>query len=301
MKDVFPQGSAWIDGNFVKLSEAKISILDWGFLRSDATYDVVHVWKGKFFQLDKHIDRFFKSTEKLRMPCKLKRDELKKILATCVKNADLDNAYVEMIQTRGVSPGFVRDPRKATPRVMAFAVPFGWILKPEDFEKGLDVFLTDIKRIPPSSVDPTIKNYHWMDLVTGMLDAYERGHQTAILVDENNNISEGPGFNIFSVDKSGISTPDHGVLQGITRKTVINLAKELGLEVNTKPISIEMLKSSDELFATSTAGGVMPITKVSGEKIGLGKVGDNTRKIHKLYWEKHSDPDWTLSVEDLLK
>ena len=301
MKDVFPQGSAWIDGNFVKLSEAKISILDWGFLRSDATYDVVHVWKGKFFQLDKHIDRFFKSTEKLRMPCKLKRDELKKILATCVKNADLDNAYVEMIQTRGVSPGFVRDPRKATPRVMVFAVPFGWILKPEDFEKGLDVFLTDIKRIPPSSVDPTIKNYHWMDLVTGMLDAYERGHQTAILVDESNNISEGPGFNIFSVDKSGISTPDHGVLEGITRKTVINLAKELGLEVNTKPISIEMLKSSDELFATSTAGGVMPITKVSGEKIGLGKVGDNTRKIHKLYWEKHSDPDWTLSVEDLLK
>jgi len=301
MKDVFPQGSAWIDGNFVKLSEAKISILDWGFLRSDATYDVVHVWKGKFFQLDKHIDRFFKSTEKLRMPCKLKRDELKKILATCVKNADLDNAYVEMIQTRGVSPGFVRDPRKATARVMAFAVPFGWILKPEDFEKGLDVFLTDIKRIPPSSVDPTIKNYHWMDLVTGMLDAYERGHQTAILVDENNNISEGPGFNIFSVDKSGISTPDHGVLEGITRKIVINLAKELGLEVNTKPISIEMLKSSDELFATSTAGGVMPITKVSGEKIGLGKVGDNTRKIHNLYWEKHSDPDWTLSVEDLLK
>jgi branched-chain amino acid aminotransferase len=121
------------------------------------------------------------------------------------------------------------------------------------------------------------------------------------LVDENNNISEGPGFNIFSVDKSGINTPDHGVLEGITRQTVISLAKELKLKVNTKPISIEMLKSSDELFATSTAGGVMPITKVSGEKIGSGKVGDNTRKIHKLYWEKHSDLDWTLSVEDLLK
>jgi branched-chain amino acid aminotransferase len=301
MKDIFPQGSAWVDGKFVKLSEAKIPILDWGFLRSDATYDVAHVWKGKFFQLDKHIDRFFRSTEKLRMPCKLSRDELKKILAGCVKKAKLNDAYVEMIQTRGMSPGFVRDPRKATPRVMAFAVPFGWILKPEDFEKGLDVLLTDIKRIPPSSVDPTIKNYHWMDLVTGMLDAYERGHQTAILVDENNNISEGPGFNIFSVDKSGINTPDHGVLEGITRQTVINLAKELKLKVNTKPISIEMLKSSDELFATSTAGGVMPITKVSGEKIGSGKVGDNTRKIHKLYWEKHSDLDWTLSVEDLLK
>ena len=205
-----------------------------------------------------------------------------------------------MIQTRGMSPNFVRDPRKATPRVMAFAVPFGWILKPEDFEKGLDVLLTNIKRIPPSSIDPTIKNYHWLDLVTGMLDAYERGHNTAILVDENNNISEGPGFNIFSVDKSGINTPEYGVLEGITRQTVINLAKELELKVNINPISIEMLRSSDELFATSTAGGVMPITKVSGKLIGLGKVGSITRKIHKIYWEKHYDDDWSLKIDDIL-
>ena len=300
MNEIFPKGAAWMEGKFVKLSEARIPILDWGFLRSDATYDVVHVWKGRFFQLDKHIDRFFNSTKKLRMPCKIKRDELKKILAGCVKNAGWNDAYVEMIQTRGMSPNFVRDPRKATPRVMAFAVPFGWILKPEDFEKGLDVLLTNIKRIPPSSIDPTIKNYHWLDLVTGMLDAYERGHNTAILVDENNNISEGPGFNIFSVDKSGINTPDYGVLEGITRQTVINLAKELELKVNINPISIEMLRSSDELFATSTAGGVMPITKVSGKLIGLGKVGSITRKIHKIYWEKHYDDNWSLKIDDIL-
>ena len=131
-----------------------------------------------------------------------------------------------MIQTRGVSPNFVRDPRQASPRVMAFAVPFGWILKQEDFEKGLNVLLTDIKRIPPSSVDPTIKNYHWMDLVTGMLNAYEKGNDTAILVDENNNITEGPGFNLFCVDEKGVFTPDYGVLEGITRQTVFDLAKE---------------------------------------------------------------------------
>ena len=179
-----------MDRKFIKLSEAKIPILDCGFLRSDATYDVVHVWKGRFFQLDKHIDRFFNSTKKLRMACKIKRDDLKKILTGFVKNADLDDSYLEMIQTRGMSPNFVRDPRAATPRFMPFAVPFGWILKPEDFEIGLDLLLTNIKRIPPSSADLTIKNYHWLDLVTGMLDAYERGHNTAILIDENNNISE---------------------------------------------------------------------------------------------------------------
>ena len=300
MNEIFPQGYAWIDDKFVELSEAKISILDWGFLRSDATYDVVHVWKKRFFQLDKHIDRFFESTKKLRMPCKIDRNELKKILAGCVENAQLDNAYVEMIQTRGISPNFVRDPRQATPRVMAFAVPFGWILKQEDFEKGLDVLLTDIKRIPPSSVDPTIKNYHWMDLVTGMLNAYEKGNDTAILVDEKNNITEGPGFNLFCINDSGIFTPDHGVLEGITRQSVFDLAEELHLPIMKKSISVDELYGAKELFATSTAGGIMPITKVSGKEIGKGSVGRLTRKLHKLYWEKHTDEKWSTSIADIL-
>ena len=77
-KDIFPQGSAWIEGEIVDISQAKIPILDWGFLRSDATYDVVHVWKGRFFRLDEHIDRFYESTKSLRMPCSIKRSELKK-------------------------------------------------------------------------------------------------------------------------------------------------------------------------------------------------------------------------------
>ena len=300
MNDIFPQGYAWIDSKYVELAEAKIPILDWGFLRSDATYDVVHVWKGRFFRLDKHIDRFFESAKKLRMPCQISRDELKKILANCVIKGKLESAYVEMIQTRGMSPKFVRDPRLATPRVMAFAVPFGWILKQEDFEKGLNVLLTDIKRIPPSSVDPTIKNYHWMDLVTGMLDAYEKGNDTAVLVDENNNITEGPGFNLFCINDSGIFTPDHGVLEGITRQSVFDLAKELHLPIMKKSISVEELYNAEELFATSTAGGIMPITKVSGKEIGKGGVGNLTRQLHKLYWQKHSDDSWSTSISDIL-
>ena len=300
MNEMFPQGYAWIDSKYVELAEAKIPILDWGFLRSDATYDVVHVWKGRFFRLDKHIDRFFESAKKLRMPCQISRDELKKILANCVIKGKLESAYVEMIQTRGMSPKFVRDPRLATPRVMAFAVPFGWILKQEDFEKGLNVLLTDIKRIPPSSVDPTIKNYHWMDLVTGMLDAYEKGNDTAVLVDENNNITEGPGFNLFCVNGSGIFTPDHGVLEGITRQSVFDLAKELHLPITKKSISVEELYNAEELFATSTAGGIMPITKVSGKEIGKGSVGNLTRQLHKLYWQKHSDDSWSTSISDIL-
>ena len=300
-EDIFPQGFAWMNGEFIQLSEARIPILDWGFLRSDATYDVVHVWKGRFFRLDKHIDRFFQSAEKLRMPCEISRVKLKKILAGCVDRSGLDDAYVEMIQTRGMSPNFERDPRKSEPRFIAFAVPFGWILRPEEFEKGLDVLVSNRRRISPDSIDSRIKNYHWLDLVSGMYEAYDYGHDTVILIDEENNISEGPGFNIFCVDETGLNSPNKGVLEGITRQTVLDLAKELNLPFQLSSISLEKLKSSNEVFATSTAGGIMPITKINGQLIGQGAPGEITRKLHKAYWGKHSDPSWSVSKEDLLK
>jgi len=289
-EDIFPKGAAWMNGEFIQLSD----------LRSDATYDVVHVWQGRFFRLDKHIDRFFHSTEKLRMPCKVSRINLKKILAGCVERSGLDNAYVEMIQTRGMSPNFERDPRKSEPRFIAFAVPFGWILKPEEFEKGLDVLVSNRRRISSNSIDARIKNYHWLDLVSGMFEAFDDGHDTVILTNEENNISEGPGFNIFCVDERGLSSPDKGVLEGITRQTVLDLAKELNLPFQLRPISLEKLKNSNEVFATSTAGGIMPITKINGILIGQGSPGEITRKLHKIYWDKHSDPEWSVSKDDLL-
>ena len=299
-EDIFPQGSAWMNGEFIDISEARIPILDWGFLRSDATYDVVHVWKGQFFRLDEHIDRFFESTKRLRMPCSIERDELKKILAGCVKHSGLKDAYVEMIQTRGVSKNFQRDPRKANPRFMAFAVPFGWILNPNNFEKGLDVIVSRIRRIPPGSIDSRIKNYHWLDLVSGMYEAYDSNSDSVILVDEKNNISEGPGFNIFCVDESGLNTPNKGVLEGVTRQTVLDLAEEIKLPVNLRSVSINMLNDSNEVFATSTAGGIMPITKINNKLVGDGTPGPVTRQIHKSYWELHINSKWTQSVIELI-
>jgi branched-chain amino acid aminotransferase len=198
-----------------------------------------------------------------------------------------------------MSPTFDRDPRKSTPRFIAFAIPFGWILKPENFNQGLDLAISSVKRISPESVDPRVKNYHWLDLVIGMYEAYDKGHYTTVLVDNNNNVLEGPGFNIFSVDDNGLNTPVSGVLEGITRQTAIDLAKEL--KIPTKEISItsEKFKNSIEAFATSTAGGIIPITKIDGKVIGNGTIGTITSKIKDLYWEKHTDPDWSECVEDL--
>ena len=120
----FPSGTAFIDGGFCDISEARISILDFGFLHSDATYDVVHVWRRRFFRLDRHLDRFLDNVAKLRLALPFDRETLIDTLKECVRRSGHDDAYVEMICTRGTSPGYSRDPRQAINRFIAFAIPF---------------------------------------------------------------------------------------------------------------------------------------------------------------------------------
>jgi branched-chain amino acid aminotransferase len=296
----YPRGTAYINGQFVPIEDAKISVLDWGFLHSDATYDVVHVWNHRFFRLDTHIERFVRSAARLHLQLPASPDELARILAECVIRSGHENAYVEMVLTRGVSPTFSRDPRDAVNQLICFAIPFGWILKPEDREKGLSLLISDIRRIPPESIDPTVKNYHWLDFVMGLYDAYDRGAQNVVLTDAAGNLAEGPGFNIFVVSKGEMATPDRGVLRGVTRQTAIELAAELGLPLHQRPVSIEEALAADEVFITSTAGGVMPVTRLNNTPVKDGRMGAVTRTLVDAYWAKHVSPEWSAAVDDVL-
>jgi len=293
----YPPGIAYVDGAYRPMSEARISVLDWGFLRSDATYDVAHVWKGRFFRLDRHIDRFVQSVAKLRMTLPFDRDGLAGILMECVRRSGLRDAYVEMILTRGHSPTFSRDPRDAVNNFIAFAIPFGWIMDEEQRRRGINLVIAETRRIPVESVDPTVKNYHWLDLVAGMFEAYDRGGENVVLTDLAGNITEGPGFNVFAVKAGRATTPDRGVLQGITRRTVIELCGELGIPVDTGTVTAGALRAADELFLTSTAGGIMPVTRIDGDPVGDGRPGPLTSRLTNLYWAKHDDPGWTTAVD----
>src|SRR5690625_3682850 len=162
-----------------------------------------------------------------------------------------------MICTRGHSPTFSRDPREAINRFIAFAIPFGWIATEEQRERGMSLWIASIPRIPASSVDPTIKNYHWLDLVQGIFEAYDNNAENVVLSDGAGNVTEGPGYNIFAVEGGRIHTPDQGVLEGITRRTALELCQELGLETVVAPLAQERLRRADEVFITSTAGGIM--------------------------------------------
>jgi branched-chain amino acid aminotransferase len=292
----YPSGIAFLDGQYVPMSEAKVSVLDYGFLHSDATYDTVHVWDGAFFRLDLHLDRFFQGLEHLHMTIPHSREEVRHILHNCVALSGHCEAYVEMLCTRGASPTFSRDPRDSVNRFMAFSVPYGSVANVEQMRRGLNVLISDIVRIPAKSVNPAIKNYHWLDLVMGMYDAYSKGGETALLLDMEGNIAEGPGFNVFAVHGGQLTTPQHGVLAGITRKTVFEICADMQIQTATGTISPAQLRNADEIFITSTAGGVMPVTKLDGAEVGRGQVGPITLRVKDEYWARHAGHPWAEPV-----
>jgi branched-chain amino acid aminotransferase len=290
----YSKGAAFIDKQIVPISEAKISLLDWGFLHSDATYDVAHVWQGKFFRLDDHIDRFYAGMKKLHLSIPYQPEEVKTILIDCVKATGLQDAYVEMIATRGMPQTGSRDPRTCSNRFYAFAIPFVWIT-PRD--KGLHLVISDRQRIPAESIDPVIKNYQWLDLVMGQFEAYERGAESVVVVDAQGNITEGPGFNLFCIKDGLLTTPANGVLEGITRKTAMALAVANGYEVMATNIQPEYARAADEVFVTSTAGGIMAVTNIDGDIIGNGGIGPVTKQLQGAYWAIHNDPDYSLTID----
>ncbi len=285
----FEGGSVFIDGDWKPLSEAKVSMFDWGFTRSDVTYDVVSAWKGAFFRLDDHLDRFFASLDKLRMKIPYSRAEVRQILHGCVRAGGLRDAYVAMVCTRGVPPPGSRDPRLATNRFYAYAVPFVWIASPDKQRAGIDLHVSKRVRIAPESVDPTIKNYHWMDLVLSMFDAYDRGADTSCVVDAEGNVAEGPGFNVFMVKGGVVRTAERGVLEGISRRTVIELCGVLAIPLRMGPLAAAELAGADEVFLSSTGGGVLPIARIDGRPLASAWPGPVTRRLQDAYWALHEE------------
>ncbi|UPK75565.1 aminotransferase class IV [Nocardioidaceae bacterium SCSIO 66511] len=294
----FSHGAAYVDGQLVPVADARIPLLDTGLTRSDVTYDVVAVWDGGFFRLDDHLDRFLRGCEQLRMQVPLGRAEIADVLTRLVAVSGLRESYVEVMCTRGIPPAGSRDPRTYPNRLYAYAIPYVWILRPEDTEAGMDaVIVRSTRRIPSDSIDPTVKNFHWGDLTRGLFEAYDRGGQHPILLDHRGYITEGPGYNVFALTGDELITPATGVLEGITRRTVLEVAAEHGVATRITDVEESSLRNAAELFATSTAGGIMPITSIDGVPVGDGRAGPVTSQLRDAYWKAHSDPRYVTTVD----
>lgn len=297
--DPLGAGCAYIKGEIVPIAEASIPITDVGFLHSDCTYDVVSVWEGSFFRLQEHLDRFEASYKALHLSPPLTMEEIRNVLMEIVKKSKIQNAYVSFICTRGVAPRVAtRDPRLYMNQFYAFCVPYVFIC--EDMENGLHLIVANqTTRIPESSVDPRVKNFHWGDLIRGLYEAYERGGQSVVLCDTEGYLTEGPGFNLFCIKDGEVYTPARGALDGITRQTILDLAEEeLKLKTHRTMFRNDFLEDADEIFLTSTAGGVMPVTKLNeGKIVGNGTMGPLTRRLYDAYWEAHKEGGkWCTTV-----
>jgi branched-subunit amino acid aminotransferase/4-amino-4-deoxychorismate lyase len=294
-------GCVHIDGHYVAPKEARISIFDPGFTRGDAVYDTVSVWNGLFFRLDDHVARFFRSCARARLTCAYPKDEVKRILAQCVHRASLENAYVQTIVTRGNFPTLTRrDPRLCENKFIGLAIPYLWIIPPEAQTEGVNLVISDNRRTPVEAIDPRVKNFNWMDLQWGLFEALDRGGDTAVLCTPSGCLSEGPGFNLFVVRSGRLFTPRWNVLEGITRRTVFELAAELAVPASEEDLLPEALRGADEAFLSSTAGGIMPVSRVDGLPLGSGRPGPVSTAIRSLYWEKREAGWLGTPVLDLL-
>ncbi len=293
----FSQGIAFIDDSYIPVAEARIPVLDWGFLHSDATYDVAHAWRGKFFRIDEYLDRFHASVAKLRMSVPYSREQIRSIMFELVSRSGLQDAYVEIVCTRGIPAPGSRDPRSCENRFLAFAIPFIWIADDALREQGLNLLISHRQRIPPESVDSTIKNYHWLDMVMALFEAYDNNADSAVLVDAGGNLVEGPGFNVFVRRGDTVITPARGVLEGVTRLTILELLMREDLEVLEDSLPADLARTADEMFITSTAGGVMPVTRIADQPVGDGKPGALTAKLNAAYWALHDDPRYSTPIE----
>jgi branched-chain amino acid aminotransferase len=295
--DLYSLGVAFNGTDIVPILEARISLVDMGFLHSDVCYDVVSVWKGNFFRLNDHMDRFEKSYRGLGFSMPYTKEQMRQILIDMVARAQFRDAYVYMCATRGLPD--LEDPRdytKYTQMFYAFAVPFIWLIDPEEQKVGTDVIISSVPRIPKESVDPTIKNHHWGDLTRADKEAHQKGARTAFLLDIHGNLAEGPGFNVFVIKDGKLLTPDSNVLLGVTRLTVFDLAKDMHIEAKACEIPLETVRAAEEIFMCTTAGGIMPVRSLDGVPISGGKPGPITTKLRDAFWKAHDDPKYLTPV-----
>ena len=297
MENDLSLGAAWMNGTVIPISQAAIPVNDWGLVHSDITYDVVPVIDGAFFRFDEYLARFLSSMENLHLDPGMSKRDIKAALHQMVSKSRLRDSYVAMVCSRG-KPKIAgsRDPRDCDNHFFAWCVPYVHVIKPEVVEQGATAWIAqNAYRIPENSVNPRVKNYHWGDFTQGIFEAKDKNYETVILLDYDGNVTEGPGFNVFAVKDKVLITPDRGVLAGVSRKTVLEIAEHLGINTSVRSLSVEEFLEADEVFLSSSGGGVIPIIRVNETIFGNGASGPISVQLNETYWawttlEKYRDP-----------
>jgi branched-chain amino acid aminotransferase len=281
----------YVDGSFVSEEEAKVSVFDHGFLYGDGVFEGIKAYNGRIFALDEHVDRFFESAQSIQLTLPLSRIEMKKAILETVRRNNLKDAYIRPVASRGKG-ALGLDPRSCKKATVVIIVD-AEIRHPEDTggaslsQKGIKVITTTFRRNGPDVLSPRVKSTNYLNNILAKLQANAVGVQDAIFLNEQGFVCELTGDNLFIVKNSRVLTPPlwFGVLDGVTRRIVLRIAKEMGLETAEEPLTLHDLYTSDECFCTATRIEVVPIVWVDGRQIGSGTPGSVTVQITKKFMD----------------
>lgn len=275
----------WMDGAPIAAAAARVPVLDRGFLYGDSVYEVTRAFGGVAFALEEHLERLERSAKSLFITPPL-RSELRYAVVETLRQSGLEDAYVRIVVTRGAGE-IGLDPAVAdTPRLVVIVKP-ATPPPPEAYRDGVKVAIVSRARpgLATATVDPQVKSGNYLGNVLAVAEARRRGAYEAILCDGLGRITEGSSFNFFLVSAGRVSTAplSLGLLEGITRRKVMQLLEEAEIPLVEQPLWPADLHRADEAFLTSSVRGVVPIVQADGQPIGEGRPGPVTRRVMALY------------------
>jgi branched-chain amino acid aminotransferase len=267
----------YISGKLVPREDAKISVFDHGLLYGDGVFEGLRSYGGKVFRLQQHVERLYNSAKAIWLTIPLSPNEMGDAINDTVRANDVDDGYIRAVVTRGAG-SLGLDPNKCSnPQIIIIADAIA-LYPPELYEQGLEIVSVSVMRTHPAALNPRIKSLNYLNNILAKIEGLQAGCIEALMLNHKGEIAECTGDNIFLVRKGTLYTPpiDAGILEGVTRDAVIELAQAAGIEVREVPLTKHDVYIADEVFLTGTAAEVIPVVKVDSRTIGSGKPGPMT-------------------------
>jgi len=277
----------YINGKFYEKDQAKISVFDHGLLYGDGVFEGIRSYNRLVFKLKEHIDRLFESAHSIMLKIPLTKESLIRVVIATLKENKLDNAYIRLIATRGEGD-LGLDPRKCCQSATVIIIADKIALYPEKFyQNGLSIITVPTVRNLPEALNPQIKSLNYLNNILAKIEATNAGCDEAIMLDSLGYVAECTGDNIFIAKNKHLYTPPQcmGTLRGITRDSVLEIARKAKISAHEHVITRHEVYISDECFLTGTAAEIIPVVKVDGRFIGTGKPGVLTLSLTKKFKE----------------
>jgi branched-chain amino acid aminotransferase len=277
----------WIDGKFYDKEDAKISVYDHGLLYGDGVFEGIRVYKSKIFECQAHLRRLSDSARAIRLTPPYAPEKLKAAMEETVLINNFSDCYIRLVLTRGVGYLGLNPNRCTNPTTIIIADTIE-LYPPETYEKGMSIITSSVVRTHPNSLSPRIKSLNYLNNILAKIEAVDAGVPEAVLLNQEGNVAECTGDNIFIVRFGEVQTPStsDGILEGVTRQVMLDLCNKLSIPCKEKALQRHDLYISDECFLTGTAAEVVPVTRIDGRPIGPGTPGPITRRLMEAF-HKH--------------